>query len=138
MKKEIKERLENLVNLLNDPDAIVVEKELREKLVVILELLDHPEDITKEKMNIKDKLETVLKLVHSTRVDPDIEVEYHIPKSEDPYILVKYIPGERDERRRKIRLRDSAIRMNTPEDLTKQITFSIKEFKGEIDSVEMG
>jgi len=148
MKKEIKEKLEELVTLLNDPEAVVVEKEVKEKLEVVMELLEHPEEITMDKIRLKEKLDDVVRLVNNARVDPEIEVEYYIPSLEtvpevyeplgDPYVLVTYIVSKYNERKRKIRLRDTAVRRTSSEDLAKQITFSIEEFKAEIDSVEMG
>ena len=148
MKKEIKEKLEELVRLLNDPDAVVIEKEVKEKLEIVLSLLNNPEEISLDKKRLEEKLNAVIKLVNNARIDPEIEVDYYLPQlesyavtneeSDDPYVLVTYVAGKNNERKRKIRLRDTAIRRNTPEDLAKQITFSIEEFKGEIDSVEMG
>ena len=148
MQREIKAKLEDLVALLNDPEETVIEKEVKEKLEVIMALLDAPEETAQEKAALKQKLGKVIALVNKARVDPDIEIEYSMPqveitseasaKSDDPYILVTYVVGEYDKRTRKIRLRDTALRRNTPEDLANQITFSIEEFKGEIDSVEMG
>ena len=148
MKKEIKEKLEELVRLLNDPDAVVIEKEVKEKLEIVLSLLNNPEEIALDKKRLEEKLNAVIKLVNNARIDPEIEVDYYLPQlesyavtneeSDDPYVLVTYVAGKNNERKRKIRLRDTAIRRNTPEDLAKQITFSIEEFKGEIDSVEMG
>ncbi len=148
MNKVIKEKLEELVELLNDPDEVVIEKEVKEKLEVILSLLDNPEETAKDKIALQEKLAKVVALVNHARVDSDIEIEYCMPELEeaseacdvpgDPYILVTYVVAKHDERKRKIRLRDTAIRRNTPEDLANQVTFSIEEFKGEIDSVEMG
>jgi len=113
-----------------------------------LSLLNNPEEISLDKKRLEEKLNAVIKLVNNARIDPEIEVDYYLPQlesyavtneeSDDPYVLVTYVAGKNNERKRKIRLRDTAIRRNTPEDLAKQITFSIEEFKGEIDSVEMG
>jgi len=148
MQKEIKEKLEELVELLNDPEEVVIEKEVKEKLELVLSLLKNPEETAKDKIELKKKLEKVFVLVNKARVDPDIEIEYCLPELEisaeacdvsgDPYIVVTYVVGEYDKRTRNIRLRDTALRRNSPEDLANQITFSIEEFKGEIDSVEMG
>lgn len=135
MNKEIKEKLEEVVRLLNDPEETVMDKEVKEKLEKILALLNDPDEIEMEHNDIKDKLEKVVTLVHNASVDPDIEVEYF---TKDPHILVTYIVGDYNKPTRKIALRDTVLKRNTPEDLANQITFSIKEFKGEIDSVGMG
>ena len=100
-----------------------------------------------EKMTqeLKVKLETIVKLVDDLMVDPDIEIEYYIPEvvttvsgsntSTVPYISVKYAEDKYVER--KIRLTDKYLR-STPEEIAKLVTFSIEQFKGEIDSVQMG
>ena len=95
----------------------------------------------------KEKLEKVVELVNNAMVDPDIDIEYCIPEvattaetcdvDGDPYILVKYVVSEYTQPTRKIRLGRTAL-LNTPEEIANQVTFSIEEFKGEIDSVEMG
>ena len=58
-------------------------------------------------------------------------------ESDDPYILVTYVVGDYNKPTRKIHLGSTAL-LSTPEKIANQITFSIEEFKGEIDSVEMG
>jgi len=139
MEREIKEKLEELVALMNDPEATVIAKEVKEKMEKILELVNDPEEIETRKQELKEKLDKVVALVSNTSVDPDIETEYcPADESGDPHILVKYIVSEYTQPTRKIFLRNSALRRNTAEDLANQITFSIEEFKGEIDSVEMG
>lgn len=138
MEKIIKERLEEIVALMNNPEITVIEKEVKEKLESILGLLNNPEEITMMEKEIKEKLEKVVALVKNARVDPDIEIEYCTPdESGDPYILVTYIVSEYTKPTRKIHL-GSTILQNAPEGIANQITFSIGEFKGEIDSVEMG
>jgi len=136
---EIKEKLEELVTLLNDPEETVIEKEVKEKLEVILALVNNPNSVEMDKAELKEKLDTVLTLVNKVSVDPDIDIEYCEPdKSGNPYILVTYVVSEYNKRTRKIHMLNTALRRNTPEDFANQITFSIEEFKGEIDSVEMG
>ena len=146
MMKEIKVKLEEIVNLLNDPDETVLEKELKEKLEKIVALLNNPEEIATEQ-EIKEKLEAVVNLVNNVMVDPDIDIEYCIPNvatttescdvSGDPYILVTYVVSEYTKPTRKIRLTDSYLK-NTAKAIANLVTFSIEQFKSEIDSVEMG
>lgn len=139
MEREIKEKLEELVALMNDPEATVTEKEVKEKMENILALVNDPEEIETRKQELKEKLDKVVALVSNASVDPDIETEYcAADESGDPHILVKYIVSEYTQPTRKIYLRSSTLRRNTAADLANQITFSIEEFKGEIDSVEMG
>ncbi|PHS40996.1 MAG: hypothetical protein COB07_03110 [Sulfurovum sp.] len=139
MDKEIKEKLEELVALMNDTEATVIAKEVEEKLEKILALVQDPEESAAERKELKEKLEKVVTLVGNASVDPDIETEYCAADgSDDPHILVKYIVSEYTQPTRKIYLRSTTLRRNTAEDLANQITFSIEEFKGEIDSVEMG
>lgn len=139
MVKEIKEKLEELVELLNDPEETVIEKEVKEKLEVILALVNNPQVVEMDKAELDEKLEKVLSLVNNASADPDIETEYcEADKSGNPYILVTYVKSEYNKRTRKIHLLNTALRRNTPEDFANQVTFSIEEFKGEIDSVEMG
>lgn len=96
------------------------------------------------KAELKEKLETIVALVDKLMVDPDIDLEYCIPGvegssgtcgvKEDPYILVKYSENKYVER--KIRLTDKYLR-NTAEEIANLVTFSIEQFKEEIDSVQM-
>lgn len=96
---------------------------------------------------LKEKLEAIVGLVNNVMVDPDIDIEYCIPEvattsescdiSGIPYILVTYVVSEYTRPTRKIRLRDSYLQ-NTPEEIANLVTFSIEQFKTEIDSVEMG
>ncbi|MDF1877253.1 hypothetical protein JHD47_05425 [Sulfurimonas sp. SAG-AH-194-L11] len=148
MEREIKVRLEEVVALLNDTEETVMENEIKEKLEKILALLNDPKEIELDKKKLHDRLTQVLELVNNAMVDPDIEIEYCIPDEKesssscdihiDPYILVTYVISEYNKPTRKIRLRDTALRRNTPESIANQVTFSIEEFKGEIDSVQMG
>ncbi len=91
----------------------------------------------------KVKLEKVVELVNNAMVDPDIEIEYCIPEVEttsdtcdvsgDPYILVKYEVSQSSVKTRKIRLGKTALR-NSAEEIANQTTFSIEEFKSEIEA----
>ena len=92
------------------------------------------------------KLKKVVELVNNAMVDPDIDIDYCIPgvettlkdcdESGAPYILVTYVIGDYNKPTRTIHLDSTALK-NTPEEIANRITFSIEEFKGEIDSVQM-
>ena len=147
MEKEIKEKLEELAALMNDPDTTVTAKEIKEKLERMLALVKNPEEIAQDQKEMKGKLEAMVLLVNNASADPDIEIEYCIPDvattsetcdvSGDPYILVTYVVSEYTRPTRKIRLTDTYLR-NSAEEIANLITFSIEQFKTEIDSVEMG
>jgi len=147
MEREIKEKLEEVVALLNDPEETVLDKEIKEKLEKILALLNNPEKIAMGKKESTEKLKEIVALLDNAMVDPDIDIDYCIPgikttldtaeESGDPYILVTYVVGDYNKPTRKIHLGSTAL-LSTPEKIANQITFSIEEFKGEIDSVEMG
>ncbi len=147
MQKEIKEKLEEVVALLNDPEETVMEKEIKEKLEKILVLLNNPENIEMDKKERKEKLEKVVVLLENAMIDPDIDIDYCIPgvkttvaackESGDPYILITYIVGDYNKPTRKIHLGSTAL-TSSPEKIANQITASIEEFKSEIDAVEMG
>ncbi len=95
----------------------------------------------------KEKLEKVIALVNKDMVDPDIDIDYCIPgvettakdcnESETPYILLTYVISEHNKHTRKVHL-DNTLLRNTAEEIFNRVTFSIEEFKAEIDSVEMG
>ena len=95
---------------------------------------------------VKAKLEKVVELVSNAMVDPDIDIEYCIPEvastsetcdvSGDPYILVKYEVSATIMKTRKIRLGRTAL-LNSAEEITNQVTFSIEEFKSEIEAGEI-
>lgn len=97
------------------------------------------------KHELKVKLETIVALVDKVMVDPDIDIEYFIPEvsapsgsgnvSADPYLLVNY--AEDKYVKRKIRLTDKYLR-NSAQEIANLVTFSIEQFKEEIDSVQMG
>ena len=146
MRNEIKAKLEEIVVLLNDPEETVLENEIKEKLEKMVALLNKPEDIATEQ-ETKEKLEAIVALVNNVMVDPDIDIEYCIPDvatttdtcdvSGDPYILVTYVVGEYTRPTRKIRLTNTYLN-NTAKAIANLVTFSIEQFKTEIDSVEMG
>jgi hypothetical protein len=133
MEKEIKERLEEVVALLNDPEETVLEKEIKEKLEKILALLNNPEEIAVKRKKHKEDLKKVVALVNNAMVDPDIDIDYCIPgietslescvESDDPYILVTYVVSEYTKPTRKIHLGDTAGLHGTPEEIANQITF---------------
>jgi len=145
--KEVKGKLEELVALMNDEDTTVTANELREKLGKILALVKNPEEIELEEQELKAKLEQIVALVNNANADPDIDIEYCIPDvattsdscdiSGDPYIDVTYVVSEYTRPTRKIRLTNTYLQ-NTPEEIANLVTFSIEQFKTEIDSVEMG
>lgn len=93
---------------------------------------------------LKNKLESIVELLNNLMVDPDIDLEYCIPEVATttdkcnvtgvPYILVKYSEDKYIER--KIRLTDKYLK-NTPEEIANLVTFSIEQFKAEVDSVHM-
>ena len=95
----------------------------------------------------KEKLEQIVALVDDLMVDPDLDIEYCVPEvsttaescdvSGEPYILIKYVISANNVHTRKIRLTDTYLK-NSPEEIRNLITFSATEFKGEIDSVEIG
>ena len=99
------------------------------------------------KTEIKEKLENIVTLVNKAMVDPDINIDYCIPgvettvedcdSSGDPYILLTYVVSEYTRPTRTIHLGSTAL-LSTAEEVANKVTFSIEEFKGEIDSVEMG
>lgn len=85
--------------------------------------------------SVQEKVTTVVSLVENLMVDPDIEIEY-TPATDgsDPIILVKY--SEDKYITRKIRLTEKYLD-HTPEEIANLVTFSIEQFKEEIDSVHM-
>lgn len=145
MQRVVKERLEEVVTLLNDTENTVEEKEIKEKVERILSLLNDPKENDEVKRDIHSKLDKVLELVNRSMVDPDIDIKYCMPEKVsaedndvDPYFMITYVVGDYNHPTRKFRLRDTILRRNTPESIANQVTFSIEEFKGEIDSVQMG
>ncbi len=146
MEKVCKEKLKEVVVLLNDPDETVMVKEIKEKLENILALMDNPEKIEMEKKESKEKLEKVVALVNNAMVNPDIEIEYCKPEvattetsavSGDPYIHLKYTANGTHIMKQNIRI-GSQYLTKTPEDIANLVTFHIEQFIEQIDSVESG
>jgi hypothetical protein len=145
MQNEVKKRLEEILSLINDPETTVLDKELKEKLTKVIEVIDSNEEVTAEQT--KAKLEEIVQLLNHVMVDPDIDIEYCIPEvattsescdiSGDPYINVTYVVSEYTKPTRKIRLTNTYMR-NSAKEIANLVTFSIEQFKTEIDSVEMG
>ncbi|HEY9130021.1 MAG TPA: hypothetical protein VIN02_09295 [Sulfurovum sp.] len=145
--KEVKAKLEELVALMNNPEATVTEKEVKEKLEKISALVKNPAEMAMEEKELKAKLEKIVALVNNANADPDIDIEYCIPDvattsdtcdvSGDPYITLTYVVSEYTKPTRKIRLTSTYLN-NTAEEIANLVTFSIEQFKTEIDSVEMG
>lgn len=144
---EVKGKLEELIALMNDPETTVTANEVKEKLAKALALVKNPEEMELEEQELKAKLEQIVALVNNANADPDIDIEYCIPDvattsdtcdvSGDPYIDVTYVVGEYTKPTRKIRLTSTYLQ-NSPEEIANLVTFSIEQFKTEIDSVEMG
>lgn len=87
---------------------------------------------------LKEKLDKVIAHVYDMMADPDIDIEHFIPDSEseeDPYLLVSY--SEDKYVKRKIRLNEKYLQKSV-EEIANLITFSIEQFKEEIDSVQLG
>ena len=143
MRKEIKDKLDEVVALVNDPDEVVLDRELEVKLEKILGLLKHPEDVTKEKEALKNKMDEIIERVNSTIIDLDVDVEYCIPGSKgydegcSPHILLTYPEDEYTTRTRKVSLGNTAMHSSS-EDFTKHVMLAIEEFKDEIDDIKMG
>lgn len=95
----------------------------------------------------KEKLGNIVTLVNKLMVDAEIDIDYCIPgvettvkgcdESEDPYILLTYVISDYNKHTRKIHLGSTALK-DTAQEVANHVTASIEEFKGEIDSVEMG
>ena len=95
----------------------------------------------------KAKLSEIVELVNKTMVDPDIDVDYYIPgvevtlkEGDDsgvPFIRLTYVVSEYTRPTRTIHL-GKTMMQSSAQEVANQVTFAIEEFKGEIDSVEMG
>ncbi len=94
---------------------------------------------------LKEKLETTVALIDKIMVDPDIDVEYYIPEvavtvteetlETDPYILVKYCEDSYIERKIPI---NGHYTDHSPEYLANFFTFSVEQFKEEVDALKYG
>jgi len=139
MDKEVKAKLEELVDLMNNPEVTVSTAEVKKKLDYVISLVNDPEETELGREELKIKRDAVVSLVNNASADPDIEIEYFdADESGSPYILVTYVVSEYTKPTRKIHLKDTDLKRTTVEGLANQVTFSIEEFKGGIESVEMG
>lgn len=91
---------------------------------------------------LKEKLQQVISHIDKMMVDPDLEIDYCIPEMDEapedctqPYILITYV--EDQYVKRKIKLDDHYLEKSA-EEIANLITFSIEQFKEEIDSVQLG
>lgn len=147
MEKEIKQKLEEMCVLMNDPDTTVMDKEVKEKLEKIMALLNDPKGITMEKEKLKVRMKEIVQHVNDAMIDVDVDVEYCIPElgtstetsdvSGNPYILLTYSEDEYNTRRRKVSLGNTALQ-STLDDLTKHVLLAVAEFKDEMDDIQMG
>jgi len=138
MENVCKEKLEEVLILLNDPDETVMIKEVKEKLEKILALWNNPEKIKMEKKESKEKLEKVVALVNNAMTNPDIELEYCTPEvSGDPYMHLKYAANGTHIMEQKLPIKSRYLN-KTPEDIANLLTFYIEQFIEQIDSVEHG
>ena len=86
---------------------------------------------------LREKLEIVVELIDNVMVNPDIELEYHIPEDGDAYIDMKYIANGTHVMNQKLPLKQRYLK-KTPEDIANLVTFYIEQFIEQIDSVEHG
>ncbi|MDF1880137.1 hypothetical protein JHD50_02270 [Sulfurimonas sp. MAG313] len=147
MQKETKEKLDEVVALLNDPDETVMDKEIIKKLEKILYVLKNPDELGKEQKALSEKMQKIVTLVDNAIIDVEVDVEYCIPGLEtttgtcdvnnNAYILLTYSEDEYTTRTRKISLGKTALQSSL-EDLTKHVVLAIEEFKDEMDDIKMG
>lgn len=147
MRTEIKERLEEVVTLLNDTDEVVLDKEVKEKLEKVLSLLSDPGKLTAEKNELKARMVEIKALVDEAMIDLEVEVEYCIPDlvtdatscdmGGEPHILLSYSEDQYTTRTRKVSLGKTALQ-SSPKDLTLHILQAIEVFKEEADDIRMG
>ncbi len=147
MEKVVIEKLEELVELLNDPDEVVLIKEVKEKLEKILLFAHNPKEISKENKELKERMKEIIGLVNKTMIDLEVNVDYCIPEvattseacdiSGNPHILLTYPKDEYTTHTKKVSLSKTALQ-STPEDLTKHVILAIEEFKDEMDDIQMG
>ncbi len=140
-------KVEELLAIVTNPDAVVLERELEEKLRKILTLLRDPAADIVEHDELIQKLETIVSLVNDAMIDIDIDVSYCIPEVEttadscdvfaEPHIVLTYNENAYNTRTRKVSLGKTALQ-STPEDLTKHVLLEIETFKEEIDNIQMG
>jgi len=144
MKAEIKERLEEVVRLLNDSDTVVEDKEVKVKLEKVLALLDNPEKLETDKQELKARMQKIVELVNDAMIDLEVDVDYVIPDLDSgsgdtskAHILLTYNEDEYTTRTRKVSLGKTALQ-SSPQDLTQHVLQSIENFKEEADDIRMG
>jgi hypothetical protein len=96
---------------------------------------------------LKDKLRQIAKLVHGIAVDSEINVTCCMPgvtmtsqtcnTSEEPYVMIEYVVDKYTKPTRKIHMTRGYLN-HDPRVIADLITYSIQQFKTEIDSVQMG
>ncbi len=147
MRTEIKERLEEVVTLLNDSEAVVLDKEVKEKLEKVLSLLSNPGELADEKVAQRNRMKEIKILVDQAMIDLEVDVEYCIPDlvtdatscdmGGEPHILLTYSEDQYTTRTRKVSLGKTALQ-SSPADLTLHILQAIEVFKEEADDIRMG
>ncbi|PHR56557.1 MAG: hypothetical protein COA44_08085 [Arcobacter sp.] len=147
MKKEIKESLEEIVELLHDTDEIVLDKEVKEKVENVLAILNDPTKLAREKKEYKDRMEEIIGLVNNTITHMDVNVDYCIPEVattsdscgilDNPHIVLTYAVDDYTTRTRRVSLGKAALQSSS-QDLTQHVALAIEEFKNEIDNNRWG
>lgn len=147
MQKLITERLEEILVLMNNSEAVVSDKELKTKLEKVLSLVSDPSTATNEEKEYQEKMTAIVKLIDNAIIDPDIDVDYCIPSvlgttdscdlSRQAYVLLTYNIDEYTTRTKKVSLSLTALQ-STPEDLTKHVILAIEAFKDEMDDIQFG
>lgn len=94
---------------------------------------------------LKEKLEKIVEHLDVLMVDPDIDIEYCVPEVATtapscdiyggPYILVKHAENKYIEK--KIILSDTYLKKDA-EEIANLVTFSIEQFKLQVDATGMG
>ena len=143
MRKEIKDKLDEVVALVNNPDEVVLDNEVKAKLEKIIGLLVNPNEVSAEEEALKNKMVEIKGLVDNAMIDLEVDVDYCIPGSKaydegcTPHILLTYAENEYTTRTRKISLGKTALHSSN-EDFTKHVILAIEEFKDEVDDIKMG
>jgi len=139
MRTEIKNKLDEVVALVNNTDEVVLDNEVKAKLEKIIGLLDDPQEVTAEKEALNAKIEEIKVLINDAMIDLDVDVEYCVPGADgyDPHILLTYAEDEYTTKTRKVSLGNTALHSSN-EDFTKHVLMAIEEFKEEVDDIKMG
>lgn len=147
MRTEIKERLEDVLTLLNDAEAVVLDKEVKQKLEKVLSLLSNPDKLAVEKTELKARMVEIKALVDEAMIDLEVEVEYCMPElvtdatscdmSGEAHLMLSYSEDKYTTRTRKVSLGKTALQ-SSPQDLTLHILQAIEIFKEEADDIRMG